>query len=217
MTLATISAIFIATTSFAPVDKTWHVKADYIEACSCNMFCECYFNTHPEGAELCEFNNAIKIREGHYGDVKLDGAKFWMSGDLGGDFTKPLKTAILTFDPSLSKDQREAIGAIIGQIYPFKFEKVITDEAPITWERNGAMGHAKLGDKGEVTLTGIKDETGKLTTITNLKYWGAQKNTGFELAYGTHFYKGNGMDYNYDKKNGFFITIESGGTIAAAK
>src|SRR5437764_222295 len=68
--------------------KTWSINADYIEACSCHLFCPCYFNTGPEGGMMCEFNNAVKIAEGHVGDVKVDGLKFWVSGDLGGDFSK---------------------------------------------------------------------------------------------------------------------------------
>ncbi|MEZ0326757.1 MAG: DUF1326 domain-containing protein [Fimbriimonas sp.] len=213
--LFALSAILMAAFGLASGDKTWSVKADYIEACSCNMFCMCYFNTHPDG-DLCEFNNAVRIREGHVGDVKVNGAKFWLSGNLGGDFTKPLDTAILTYDPSLSKEQRDAVKFLVGKIYPFKFTNFVEDEAPITWKRDGMDGHAKLGDKAEVSLTGIKDTAGKQTTIRNLNYWGAQKNNGFELAYGTHRYKGNGRDYNYDKKNGFFITIESSGMVDTA-
>src|SRR5438105_12742333 len=74
--------------------KSWTVKADYIEACSCHLFCTCYFNTGPEGGMMCEFNNAIKITEGHVGDVDVTGKKVWLSGDLGSDFTKPLKSAV---------------------------------------------------------------------------------------------------------------------------
>jgi hypothetical protein len=197
--------------------KTWSVKADYIEACSCNMFCMCYFNTHPDGEMFCEFNNAIKIREGHVGDVKVDGEPVWLSGDLGGDFTKPLKSAVLTFDPKTTPDKREAIKFLIGKIYPFKFEKFVVDEAPITWQRDGMNGYAKLGDKAEVKLTGVKDAAGKQTVIKNLNYWGAQKNNGFELAYANHFYKGNGHNYKHEKRNGFFITIESAGTVDTGK
>jgi hypothetical protein len=35
-----------------------------------------------------DFNNAFKVNHGSYGSVKLDGAKFWLGGDLGGDFRK---------------------------------------------------------------------------------------------------------------------------------
>jgi hypothetical protein len=81
-----------------PAAKTWSMNATIIEACSCPMFCQCYFNTtpaghaghsHGEGGEhFCKFNNAFKVNHGQYGNTKLDGAKFWVSGDLGGDFSK---------------------------------------------------------------------------------------------------------------------------------
>src|SRR2546428_9088467 len=67
----------------------WSMNATVIEACSCPMFCQCYFNAQPaahgghaghEGhaeEHFCRFNNAYKINKGTYKGVKLDGAKFW--------------------------------------------------------------------------------------------------------------------------------------------
>ncbi|MGI8924463.1 MAG: DUF1326 domain-containing protein [Fimbriimonadales bacterium] len=191
--------------------KTWAIDADYIEACSCNLFCMCYFNTHPEGGMFCEFNNAIKITKGHVGDVVVDGTHVWLSGDLGGDFTQGMKGAVITFDPSTPKEKREAIKVLMSKVYPVKWGSFKEDEAPITWHKTGMNGHAKLGDKAEITLEGAKDDKGKQTVIRNLKYWGADRNDGFRLAYGTHFYKGHGYDYSHEKKNGFFITIHSKG------
>src|SRR5262252_2134195 len=93
----------------AAENQTWSVKADYIEGCSCHLFCPCYFNTSPEGGHMCEFNIVFKIAEGHVGDVKVDGAKVWLAGDLGGDFTKPLKSAVINLEPGVSKQQEEAL------------------------------------------------------------------------------------------------------------
>src|SRR5579859_5371029 len=130
-------------------DQTWSVKADYIEACSCHLFCPCYFNTSPEGGHHCEFNNAIKITEGHVGDVKLDNAKVWLSGNLGGDFSKGEMTgAVITFDTAVTPKQQEAIKFLLGKIYPVKWGKMESGVAPIVWEKTGENGHAKLG-KGE--------------------------------------------------------------------
>lgn len=193
---------------------TWSVKADYIEACSCSLFCSCYFNTKPEGGMMCEFNNAVRISEGHVGDTKVDGVKFWLSGDLGGDFTKGMKSAVITIDPSATPAQQKAVQFLIGKIYPVKWGKVAMDKSPIVWEKNGMNGHAKLANgKGEVTLKGVADSNGKQTVISNLKYWGAQKNNGFYLAKGTHHYKGFGHDYSLKDRNGFFIHIESSGAM----
>lgn len=203
-----------AVLALASPPKTWSIKADYIEACSCSAFCSCYFNTSPEGGMMCEFNNAVKITEGHVGDVKLDGKKFWISGDLGGDFSEgKMKSAVVTFDTGTTKAEKDAIMFLVGKVYPVTWKEVNMDEAPITWEKSGMNGHAKLGDKGEVVLEGIKGPDGQQAKLDNVKYWGAQKNTGFYLAYGTHHYKGFGHDYSLEKKNGFFIHIESEGTI----
>jgi len=212
-----IAAISVAAgIATAPTDgpaKTWSIKADYIEACSCSLFCSCYYNTGPEGGMMCEFNNAVKIRTAHVGDVKLDGKKFWISGDLGGDFTKGMKSAIVTFEPKTPKAEKDAIMYLIGKVYPVTWKSVKTDEQPITWVRNGMNGMAKLGNRGAIHLEGAKGADGKQQVITNLKYWGAQKNDGFELAYGTHHYKGFGHNYSLKRKNGFFVTIESSGTV----
>ena len=66
-------------------EPSWRFNAEYIEACSCNLFCACYFNPTPD-KDFCNFNNAIRVKKGHYGDVKLDGMKIWMSGNLGANF-----------------------------------------------------------------------------------------------------------------------------------
>ena len=75
-----LATLLIAPAAVAKGNSSWSVKADYIEACSCHLFCSCYFNTGPEGGEMCEFNNAVKITEGHVGDVKLDGVTVTLTG-----------------------------------------------------------------------------------------------------------------------------------------
>ena len=57
-----------------------------------------------------------------------------------------------------------------------------------------------------------RDEVRKQTVLQNLKYRGAQKNTGFYLAKSMHHYKGHGHDYSLKDRNGFFIHIERVGT-----
>lgn len=215
--LATVAAIFtfgMATLTRADAKKAWSIKADYIEACSCHLFCSCYFYARPEGGHMCEFNNAIRVASGNVGDVKLDGCLFWMSGDLGGDFSKgEMKSAVITFDPKVTKEQRDAILVITGKLYPVHFQKMETDEAKITWEQKAdGSAHATLGDKAEVTLTPVKDGD-KQAVLTGVKYWGAARNDGFRLCRSTHWYKGHGFDYRHEDKNGFTIHLESEGVL----
>ena len=76
----------------AKPSPTWVMNATIIEACSCPMFCQCYFNTKPAGhaghggpamaEHFCRFNMGYKVNKGSYGDVKLDGAMFWIAGRM---------------------------------------------------------------------------------------------------------------------------------------
>ena len=57
----------------------WALNATLIEACSCNMFCPCYFSTIPSGHghdmadHYCRFNMAYRIDQGTFGTVPLAG------------------------------------------------------------------------------------------------------------------------------------------------
>lgn len=217
MVLLLLPLFLVLNTSLAQMgaqEKPWSIKASYIEACSCDLFCPCYFNTHPD-KDFCKFNNVLKITKGNYGDLKLDGMKVWISGDLGGDFSKgEMKSAYFTFEPSASQEQVDAALKVFSHIYPAKFMDSGVDRAKITWEKKGNTATAKLGDgtNGSVELTLWTGNDGKTpTVIRNLKYWGAQNNNGFVMAKSKHHYKGHQLDYAFEDANGFLIEIESSG------
>jgi len=78
-------------------DVKWSFNASLIEACSCPMFCQCYFNTKPAAhhtghhsndasEHFCKFNIAAFVNEGYYGETNLSGVKFWQAGDTGLTF-----------------------------------------------------------------------------------------------------------------------------------
>ena len=54
---------------------SWRMKADYVEACSCHLFCQCYFNKQAEHP-ICEFNMAVTVKEEHSRNVDLANAKY---------------------------------------------------------------------------------------------------------------------------------------------
>ncbi len=123
--VAAVLLIGAATTANKAAQPQWAMNASIIEACSCPMFCQCYFNPEPAahaegehaghggGKHYCKFNNAIKVNHGNYGATKLDGAKFWVSGDLGGDFSKG------------QQDRRSLAGPL-----PWKYKRSGGDQEP---------------------------------------------------------------------------------------
>jgi len=211
----------------------WSMKATIIEACSCPMFCQCYFNAQPAahggheghegheamhggGEHFCRFNNAFKVDQGQSGDVKLDGAKFWVAGDLGGDFSKgQMDWASVTFDPSVSKEQREAIQKILGYIYPVKWNSfsVLSDQ-PIEWTADKDRATAKMngGKAGEVTLKRYPGNTDQPIVINNLRYWGVPRNEGFVLmpneVEAFRAVPEGKQPFEFKGTNGFMITFD---------
>jgi hypothetical protein len=190
-----------------------------IEACSCPMFCPCYFNpkpsahhTHEGDKHFCKFNNAYKVNKGKYASVKLDGAKFWISGDLGGDFSKgQLDWAVLTFDKAMTPEQRAAVSEIVKHIYPAAWKSFKTAEGTVDkWEADNDKAHALLdgGKTAEVKLARANGMNNKPAVIKNLQYWGAPRNDGFVLMPNeVEAYRGpNG--YEFKGSNGFMITLD---------
>lgn len=199
----------------------WSMNATTIEACSCPMFCQCYFNTSPAGhhehgaaeKHYCRANMAYKINHGSYGSVKLDGAKFWISADLGADWSKGnMDWAVLTFDKQLTPEQRNGIGAIVGHLFPEKWGSLTTAEGNIDrWEFNKDTAYASLdgGKTAEVKLKRFQGNTNDPVVIQNLKYFGAPRNDGFVLMPNeVEAYRVGPKAFEFKNSNGFMITVD---------
>jgi len=208
--------------------KPWTMNATIIEACSCPMFCQCYFSTEPASHEghmagheghketYCRFNNAYKVNRGTYNGVSLAGARFWISGDLGASFANGATDwAVLTFDPSVTAAQREGIQAIVGKVYPVKWASfAVGADAPVMWEHKlgSDVAHATLdgGKAGEVMLkSSVNKNAAGPVVIKNLKYFGAPRNDGFVLMPNEiETYRLGDKAFEFKGTNGFMITFD---------
>lgn len=198
----------------------WALNATIIEACSCPMFCQCYFNTKPAAhhehgmsEHFCKGNLAFKINSGNYGSVNLDGVKFWNAGNLGDDFSDGrVPWMEITFDPSVTQEQRKAIGIIMGYVYPMKVDEfTFGKDAPIDWEYTKDHAIAKLDDgkAGEIILNRYAGMTEEPIVIHNLKYIGAPRNDGFILMPNEiEAYRVGPNAFEFNGTNGFVITID---------
>jgi hypothetical protein len=232
--MAALGSAGLAVADKAEKEPSWSMKATIIEACSCPMFCQCYFSTEPaahaghegHGMEhFCRANNAFHVDKGKFGKTKLDGAKFWAAMDLGDKFTDgTMKWAVIHFDPEVTKEQRDGILAIVSHLYPVKWETpvAIGEDMPIEWNHEGNKAVAKLdgGKAGEVVLNGgavSNNKTGP-TVIENLKYWGAPRNDGFVLMTNeVEAYRLGENAFEFKGTNGFMITFDiSSKDVAAA-
>jgi len=191
----------------------WRMKADYVEACSCHLFCPCYFNKVAEHP-YCEFNMAVNVREGHSGKTDLAGAKYWLTGDLGDEWGKGKgKWVVVSFDPKTNKEQRDALAPIILKTYGLEWSELKVQEAPIEIDRGtGDVVTAKL-DGGKLATMKLKREggaDGKGVKLMNVNYFGATSNSGFEL-YKSIEHKADvqGHSFSHSDRNAFLITIDT--------
>ena len=63
--------------AIAPTE--WSLKGSVLIACNCDWGCPCQFNALPTRGN-CRAVVALRIDEGHFGDVRLDGLKAAMLG-----------------------------------------------------------------------------------------------------------------------------------------
>jgi hypothetical protein len=221
VSLVSFAVLVLGVTAASSAKSDFEITSTYIEACSCDMFCPCYFNTHSTAhgghKHFCRANLVFKVDKGHYKDVKLDGAKVWLSNDLGSDWSTGADSwVVVTYDSRVSPEQQTALNDIIAQLYPFKWASSKTDIAPFSWDIDTKSGvaTAKRDDgKAEVILDRVKgDSPNDEVVMKNLKYWNAQTNDGFRMWKSRHeAYEGQGQKFDFSGTNGFLITIHFAG------
>jgi hypothetical protein len=199
-------------------DATWQARLQYIEACSCDLFCPCYFNDHAShqgtGAHKCTFNNVVRVANGKYNNTDLTGLKAWLSGDLGADWSTKGQADWLTvhFEPKATKEQKDALVAIFTKLYPVKWNSVEMDSSDIVWQisKDRKTAYAKLANgKGEVKLTRFGGaDAEKPAQLFNVRYFAATWNSPFDLYHSEHYFKSGNKSYSLKQANGFVITVE---------
>jgi hypothetical protein len=200
----------------------WSFNATAIEACTCPMFCQCYFNTEPaahghdhgEDSHYCKFNMAWQVNEGHFGETELKDAHFWIAGDLGEGWEDgQVDWAAVHFDPAVSEAQRDGIVEILGSLFPAEWESFsVEEDYPIEWSANNAEAVALLdgGSAAEMRLkhpeTAMSEEP---AVLTNIIYWGAPRHDGFVMMPNeVQAYRSGDKAFESNGTNGFMITVD---------
>jgi hypothetical protein len=106
--LATAAASGERETSAADAKNGWAIRGALTEACTCAVPCSCNFGAGPSPHSYCWPFYSYHIREGHYGDIKLDGLHFG-SADLSGGRT-------MFIDERADERQRAALRIIIARL-----------------------------------------------------------------------------------------------------
>lgn len=91
----------------------WRLKGDWIKNCNCAFGCPCDFNARPTHGN-CQGLLGMRIEQGHFGDVKLDGLKFFVMVDFPGPLHEGNGTVQPIIDERADGRQREALFAVLS-------------------------------------------------------------------------------------------------------
>ena len=218
--LALVIVFTIPPLAWAAEKADWHFNGTVIEACSCPMFCPCYFNTEPalnhteHGAEhFCRFNMAYRINKGHHGDTDLTGVKFWVAGDLGDTWKDgTTEWAVVTFQTGTTDAQKAGVAAALSHIFPVKWESFeVAPDAEIEWMATEDRAEAKLagGTKAHTVLNKWQGLDGEMATLKNIAYFGAPRNNDFKMMPNEiETWKVGDKAFEYKGTTGFMVTVD---------
>lgn len=91
----------------------WEIQADELVTCNCAYGCPCQFNARPTHGN-CEAMAGFQIKQGHFGDTRLDGLRavgvLWWPGAIHEGGGK----AFIIVDERADEAQRQALLTILG-------------------------------------------------------------------------------------------------------
>lgn len=94
---------------------SWHIRGDWFDTCKCSIPCPCTFAQPPTTGD-CEGILAWHIRDGNYGDVRLDGLSIMaVAAFTGNIWDGKTKVSMAIFiDEGADQRQRDALQMIFG-------------------------------------------------------------------------------------------------------
>jgi hypothetical protein len=204
--------------------EQWKIDGDFIDFCKCAVPCPCSWGRPPTEGD-CEGVIGYRIREGTYGEVKLDGLNAvglsYFEGNIWEDGVKMKAGFIL--DEAADEEQREALQAIFGGqagSWPAVFAKDMLGEmrgiefAPINLEIADDSSSWSLEVNGKATgkakvLTGPTSRPGANVEVVNIPGAEPGPNSG-PTTYGTGDFKGSefGFDFEFEGRSAKHIPFE---------
>lgn len=145
----------------------WRIVGEETGSCNCAWGCPCQFNALPTHGR-CEALVGLQIREGYFGDTRLDGVRFASIFSWPGPIHEGNGTRQLVLDEQSTEEQRDALiamtsgtqGGTIFEIFaavcPNVLEPII---APINLESDRERRRAALDipGVGEFRIEPIKN------------------------------------------------------------
>lgn len=211
---------------------TWALKGAWFKNCNCDPGCPCDFNQAPTHGQ-CEGIVAMRVDEGHFGDVSLDGVKFAGAAYWPGRIDEGDGHIVPIVDESANEEQRQAVltllsgqaGGTLFEIFsavcPHVREPVF---APIDFDfdiesRSGRLKVEDLIDTEVETLRGI-DPPDPYQIVVRIpggfEYTGPNHEAETAVAKTLKVSAGGELDYEHEMSHSSMAFVEHSGQVPAA-
>lgn len=182
--------------------ERWRIEGDYLEACNCDVTCQCLAMEPPDDG-VCTGSFLFHIENGRYGDVDLSGLNVgWLIHTAEGVMFDPDTTwdVVLIVDERATDDQRAALediylgrsGGIFAAAADAHVESAEVATAPFSYIRDGTDFSVEVGDVVSVEAVGkhgFNDEIGTVSPhpLTNSHELNMGKSTTATVSYDDTF------------------------------
>lgn len=197
--------------------EQWQLKGDYVEACNCDVTCQCIWLEPPDD-NACTVSLAWDIQDGQYGDVDLSGLSVGMliSTDEGVMFGPDTGWGVvLLIDEAANDEQRTALediyfgraGGIFAPVADTHVETAEVVTAPFTFNRDGADFSVEMGDIVSMKVvgkTGFNEDLGTISPhpLTKSREMQTGKSTTATVSYNDEF------SWDVSENNSYFCDFE---------
>lgn len=107
----------------------WRIRGEETGGCNCAWGCPCQFNAAPTHGR-CEGFMTIRIAEGHFGRVRLDGARVGLAFSWPAAMHEGNGTLQVLFDAGATPEQRDALAAIVSGAHGGRIFEIFSVIAP---------------------------------------------------------------------------------------
>jgi len=184
------------------MEQEWTITGDYIEACNCEVTCQCIWLEPPDD-DVCTVSLAWRIEDGQYGDVDLSGlhAAMLIRTEEGVMFDPDVGWhVVLLVDEAATDDQRAALediyfgraGGIFAPVAETHVETAEVATAPFSFTRDGGEFSVEIGDVVSMEVVGkagFNEEIGTISPhpLTKSREMQTGKSTTATVSYNDEF------------------------------
>jgi hypothetical protein len=144
----------------------WRIVGEEVGSCNCDWACPCQFESDPTRGD-CKTLIGYEVREGHFGETRLNGVRFAEVMAFPGPVYEGNGTKQLIIDEAATPEQRDAIEQLVSGDHGGTYFEVFAAMCPhkqetaiapieINTDRERRVASVRVGELGELSIEPIK-------------------------------------------------------------